>query len=132
MLRRYRHSSRAALGRLRRVGPILALPGVREALAQSSAPKVAVSPIVGGRALKGPADRMLASLGYGVSATGVARMYGGMVDGMVVDRIDEDERDGIEALGMRVLATGSVMRDARDRAKLASETLKFGVGMVAC
>jgi len=50
---------------------------------------------------------------------------------MVVDRIDEGERDGIEALGMRVLATGSVMRDARDRAKLASETLKFGVGMVA-
>jgi LPPG:FO 2-phospho-L-lactate transferase len=113
------------------VGPILALPGVSEALARSSAPKVAVSPIVGGRALKGPADKMLASLGHEVSATGVARMYEGLVDGMVVDRIDGGEREGIEAIGMRVLATDSVMRDAADRARLASETLKFGVGMVA-
>ena len=113
------------------VGPILALPGVREALAASPAPKVAVSPIVDGRALKGPADRMLASLGHEVSATAVARMYVGLVDGMVVDRIDEGERDGIEGIGMGVLVTGSVMRDARDRARLASETLKFGVGMMA-
>jgi LPPG:FO 2-phospho-L-lactate transferase len=113
------------------VGPILALPGVREALARSAAPRVAVSPIVGGRALKGPADRMMLSLGHEVSATGVARMYASLVDGMVVDTIDEGERESIEAFGMRVLATGSVMRDAADRARLASETLEFGVGMVA-
>jgi LPPG:FO 2-phospho-L-lactate transferase len=113
------------------VGPILALPGVREALARSAAPRVAVSPIVGGRALKGPADRMMLSLGHEVSATGVARMYAGLVDGMVVDTIDEGERESIEAFGMRVLATGSVMRDAADRARLASETHEFGVGMVA-
>jgi LPPG:FO 2-phospho-L-lactate transferase len=113
------------------VGPILALPGMMEALASSSAPKVAVSPIVGGRALKGPADRMLASLGHEVSATGVARMYAGLVDGMVVDRIDEGERAGIEAIGMRVLVTESVMRDAEGRARLASQTLEFGAGMVA-
>jgi LPPG:FO 2-phospho-L-lactate transferase len=113
------------------VGPILAVPGMMEALASSSAPKVAVSPIVGGRALKGPADKMLASLGHEVSATGVARMYAGLVDGMVVDRTDERERAGIEAIGMRVLATESVMRDADDRARLASETLEFGAGMVA-
>jgi LPPG:FO 2-phospho-L-lactate transferase len=113
------------------VGPILALPGMREALTPSRAPKVAVSPIVGGRALKGPADKMLLSLGHEVSATGVARMYSGLVDGMVVDEIDEGERDGIEALGMRVLVTDSVMRDAEDRARLASETLEFGAGMVA-
>jgi LPPG:FO 2-phospho-L-lactate transferase len=113
------------------VGPILALPGMTEALATSSAPKVAVSPIVGGRALKGPADRMLASLGHEVSATGVARMYAGLVDGMVVDRADQSERAGIEVLGMRVLVTESVMHDAEDRARLASETLKFGAGLVA-
>jgi LPPG:FO 2-phospho-L-lactate transferase len=113
------------------VGPILALPGMTEALASSSAPKVAVSPIVGGRALKGPADRMLASLGHEVSATGVARMYAGLVDGMVVDRTDEEERAGIEALGIRVLVTQSVMRDAEDRARLASETLEFSAGLVA-
>ena len=113
------------------VGPILALPGMTEALASSSAPRVAVSPIVGGRALKGPADRMLASLGHEVSATGVARMYAGLVDGMIVDRADENERAGIEALGMRVLLTQSVMREAEDRARLASETLEFGAGLVA-
>jgi LPPG:FO 2-phospho-L-lactate transferase len=113
------------------VGPILALPGMTEALASSSAPKVAVSPIVGGRALKGPADRMLASLGHEVSATGVARIYAGLVDGMVVDRTDEEERTRIEALGMRVLVTQSVMRDAEDRARLASETLEFSAGLVA-
>jgi LPPG:FO 2-phospho-L-lactate transferase len=112
------------------VGPILALPGMREALTRSSAPRVAVSPIVGGRAIKGPADKMLLSLGHEVSATGVARMYAGLVDGMVVDTIDEGERESIEAVGMRVLATGSVMSDAADRARLASETLEFGVGMV--
>jgi len=111
------------------VGPILALPGMREALAASSAPKVAVSPIVGGRALKGPADRMLASLGHEVSAVGVAAIYEGLVDGMVVDRADEGERPGIEALGMRSLATDAVMRDAADRARLAGEVVEFGAGL---
>jgi LPPG:FO 2-phospho-L-lactate transferase len=113
------------------VGPILGLPGMREVLAFSRAPRVAVSPIVGGRALKGPADKMLLSLGHEVSATGVAAMYEDLVDGMVVDKIDERERAGIEAMGMRVLVTDSVMRGAKDRARLASETLEFGAGMVA-
>jgi LPPG:FO 2-phospho-L-lactate transferase len=113
------------------VGPILAVPGMREALASSRAPKVAVSPIVGGRALKGPADKMLLSLGHEVSAAGVAAMYSGLVDGMVVDAVDEEERAGIEDIGMRVLITDAVMRDARDRARLAGETLEFGAGMVA-
>ena len=113
------------------VGPILAVPGMREALASSRAPKMAVSPIVGGRALKGPADKMLLSLGHEVSATGVAAMYSGLVDGMVVDVVDEEERAGIEEIGMRVLVTDAVMRDARDRTRLAGETLEFGAGMVA-
>jgi LPPG:FO 2-phospho-L-lactate transferase len=111
-------------------GPILAVPGMREALEASRAPKVAVSPIVGGRALKGPADRMLASLGHEVSAAGVARMYEGLVEGMVIDRVDEEERSELGALGMRVLATGAIMRDAPDRARLAREVLEFGAGLV--
>src|ERR671920_1744464 len=111
------------------IGPILALPGMTEALEASSAPKVAVSPIVGGRALKGPADRMLASLGHEVSSTGVARMYADLADGMVVDRIDEGEQEAIESIGMRVFATDAVMRDAADRARLASETLEFSAGL---
>jgi LPPG:FO 2-phospho-L-lactate transferase len=112
------------------VGPILALAGMREVLAASSAPKVAVSPIVGGRALKGPADRMLASLGHEVSAAGVAAMYEGLVDGMVVDRVDGGERADIEALRMRALVTDSVMRSVADRARLAREVLEFGTGLV--
>src|SRR3712207_2589895 len=113
------------------IGPILAVPGMREALASSPVPKVAVSPIVGRRALKGPADRMLASLSHEVSAVGVARMYEGIVDGMVIDEVDEGERSGIEALGMRVLATAAIMRDEPDRARLAREVLKFGDGLAA-
>ena len=112
------------------LGPILALAGMREVLAASSAPKVAVSPIVGGRALKGPADRMLASLGHEVSAVGVAAMYEGLVDGMVVDRVDGGERADIEALRMRALVTDSVMRSVADRARLAREVVEFGTGLV--
>ncbi len=67
------------------IGPILELPGVRDAMLATSAPKVAVSPIVGGRALKGPADRMLISLGHESSALGVARLYAGLVDRFVLD-----------------------------------------------
>lgn len=107
------------------IGPILAVPGMREAVAGSSAPKVAVSPIVGGRALKGPADKMLSSLGHESSAAGVARMYAGLVDGMVIDRADAGERERIEALGMRVLVTDAVMRGEEDRRRLAQETLGF-------
>src|SRR5215207_2390920 len=113
------------------IGPVLAVPGMRKALLASSAPKIAVSPIVGGRALKGPADRMLGSLGHEVSATGVARIYEGLVDGMVIDRVDEGERADIENLKMRVLATDAVMRDADDRARLAREVLEFGAGLAA-
>ncbi|HET7478212.1 MAG TPA: 2-phospho-L-lactate transferase [Rubrobacteraceae bacterium] len=108
------------------IGPVLAVPGIRKTLEAASAPKVAVSPIVGGRALKGPADRMLASLGHESSATGVARIYEGLVDGMVVDLVDEGERAGIEALGMRVLVTQTVMSEPEDRTSLAREVLDFG------
>ncbi|CAN5341248.1 2-phospho-L-lactate transferase [soil metagenome] len=105
------------------IAPVLAVPGMRELLANSPAPKVAVSPIVGGRALKGPADRMLDSLGYEVSATGVARMYEGLLDGFVMDRADGREEAGVSALGMRVLATDAVMREEEDRERLAREVL---------
>jgi LPPG:FO 2-phospho-L-lactate transferase len=107
------------------IGPILAVPRMRKLLVDSPAPKVAVSPIVGGRALKGPADKMLRSLGYEVSAVGVAQMYEGIVEGFVVDRLDEEEGARISALGMRVLATDAVMRDEHDRERLAREVLSL-------
>ena len=107
------------------LGPILAVPGMRELLARSPTPNVAMSPIVGGRALKGPADKMLLSLGHEVSAAGVARMYEGVIDGMVIDRIDEEEEARISELGMRVLTTDTVMRGETDRERLAREVFRF-------
>jgi len=113
------------------VGPILAVPGMRAALLAASAPRVAVSPIVGGRALKGPADRMLATLGHEVSAVGVAALYAGLIDGMVIDAADLALAPRIEALGMAVLVTQTVMGGPADRRRLAEETLAFGHELAA-
>ena len=107
------------------IGPILAVPEMREALLSSSAPKVAVSPIIGGKALKGPADEMMRTLGHEVSALGVARIYEELATGFVIDRSDAGEGPEIEGLGMRVLTTDAVMRDEDDRARLAREVLRL-------
>jgi LPPG:FO 2-phospho-L-lactate transferase len=100
------------------IGPILEL--VREPFATASAPKVAVSPIVAGRALKGPADRMLASMGHDPTALGVARLYAGLVDRFVIDVGDAELRPQIEALGMAVDVLPAVMRSDEDRRALAA------------
>lgn len=113
------------------IGPILAVDGMRDLLAElgQRVPIVAVSPIVGGKALKGPADAMLSSLGDEPSALGVARLYAGLVRGMVIDHADADLQPAIEALGMRVLVTQTVMGGTDDRARLAGEVLNFTKGM---
>ena len=105
------------------VGPILAVPGVRQALRDTTADVVAISPIVGGRALKGPADRMLASLGHEPSAAGVARLYGDFLDVLVLDREDEALAAEVESLGVRPEVTDTIMRDAASRQALAQATL---------
>jgi LPPG:FO 2-phospho-L-lactate transferase len=107
------------------VAPILDTPGMRQALDNTPAPIVAISPIVGGRALKGPAARMLATLGHEVSALGVARLYAGLIDGLVVDDIDRDIVPAIELAGPRVLVTATVMGEEADRRRLAAEVLDF-------
>ena len=107
------------------IGPILALDGVRDALLGAAA-RVAVSPIVAGRALKGPADRMLASLGHEASALGVARVYAGVVDRFVIDDQDAHLRPRIEALGMTVEVLPTVMLEDADRAALAAGLLPKG------
>ena len=111
-------------------GPILALPGVREALAAAAGtgtPVVAVSGIVGGRALRGPADRMLASLGLEPTALGVARIYAGIADRFVLDTVDRELDTEIQELGMRTRVTDTVMTDDAARARLAAEVLEFAV-----
>ena len=113
------------------IGPILATPGFRAAIQESEAPVVAVSPIVGGRALKGPAAQMLATLGHEVSALGVARLYADLVDGMVIDSADRELTAEIERLGPRVLVTDTVMGDEGDRRRLAAEVLDFAGSLAA-
>lgn len=107
------------------IGPILALPGAYGELCNTDVPVVAVSPIIGGQALKGPADRMLASLGHQASALGVATIYRHFLSGMVIDEADAHLAEQIEALGMSILVTDTVMRSEADRRRLASEVLAF-------
>ncbi|WP_435737072.1 2-phospho-L-lactate transferase [Cellulosimicrobium sp. PMB13] len=110
------------------VAPVLGVPGVREALVGSRAHRVAVSPIVGGRAIKGPAAQMLATLGHEVSALGVARLYTGLVDHMVIDERDAQLAEEVAELGLRVLVTDTVMGGAEGRERLAREILAAARG----
>jgi LPPG:FO 2-phospho-L-lactate transferase len=110
------------------IGPILSVGGLRKALAAAragGAPVVAVSPIIGGRAVKGPAAANLAALGVEVSPLGVARWYAGLLDGLALDDADAALARDIEALGVRPLVTDILMRDADDRERLARDVLAF-------
>ncbi len=112
------------------IGPILAIPGIREALLASSAPRIGVSGIVAGKALRGPADRMLTSLGHESSALGVARVYEGLIGRFVIDEQDEGLASQIEALGLGVSVLPTVMRSDDDRASLAQALLELAEGML--
>ncbi len=107
------------------VGPILAIPQIAGWIGKRTFPVVAVSPIVDGRAIKGPAAKMMAELGVEVSALAVARHYGAVLDGMMIDVSDEALAPGIEAEGPRVAVTGTVMNSAADRARLAEDVVTF-------
>jgi LPPG:FO 2-phospho-L-lactate transferase len=107
------------------VGPILAIADLRAALERARAPIVAVSPLVGGRALKGPAAKMMTELGLGSDALAIARFYIGLIDGLVIDRADADQAAPIEALGIRALVAPTVMTSFEDRVALAGMALDF-------
>lgn len=107
------------------IDPILAVPGLRAAVAAH--PTVAVSPIVGGQAIKGPAAKLLGELGHDVSALSVARYFVGVAQGFVLDTIDAGLAPAVEALGLRPFVTDTVMRTDADRAALARAVLEaFG------
>ena len=105
------------------IGPVLAVPGVAEAIARRRGATVAVSPIIAGKALKGPADRMLAELGYEPSAAGVAEMWAPYAAAIVVDNADAGLAPRIEALGVRCVVAPSVMSGPAEAAKLAEAAL---------
>lgn len=107
------------------IDPILAVPGLRQAIRNAGVPVVAVSPIVAGRALKGPTAKMMTELGIETSALGVARHYRGLVDGFVLDERDAALALSIEAEGMAVHVSGTVMATLDDRVRLGRAVLEF-------
>ena len=110
------------------IGPILAVPGLREAIAVSAAPVVAVSPYVGGKIVKGPTNRFMEALGRPCSAAGVASLYQGLVDGFVVDSGDPEPPPDT---GSRPLVIPTLMEGAEGRRRLAAEVLDFAAELAA-
>jgi LPPG:FO 2-phospho-L-lactate transferase len=107
------------------IDPILALPGLREWIKSTGAPVVAVSPIVGGKAIKGPAEKIMRELGLNPSAAAIGRHYGDLLTGLVIDAVDEDSAEEVSASGVAVLSTQTIMRGAQDRVNLACDCLAF-------
>src|SRR5688500_10862504 len=105
------------------VGPILALPGVRDALRARRAHVVAVSPIIRGATVKGPADRLMAAAGIEVSCAGVASIYADICGTLLVDESDADRAGDVEAQGVRAAVAPILMRDAAGAAELARRAL---------
>jgi LPPG:FO 2-phospho-L-lactate transferase len=114
------------------VGPILAVPGMDEALATARGRGVrivAISGIVGGKALKGPADRMLVSLGHEATAVGVARGYAGLIDTFVLDEVDAALAPAVEEVGIHAVVADTIMTDDDSRTRLARSVLAaVGIG----
>ncbi|HXG36638.1 MAG TPA: 2-phospho-L-lactate transferase [Dehalococcoidia bacterium] len=106
------------------IGPILAVPGIRQALIQSKAPVIAVSPIVAGGVIKGPADRMLKELGYEASATQIARLYADFLNVLVIDNADAGLEAEIEAEGVEVVVTDTIMSSPEKKAALARTVIE--------
>ena len=106
------------------IGPILAVPGVADAVAARVGPSVAVSPLVGGRAVRGPLAEMLSSLGHEASALGVARLYEDLASHFIIDPADAGLAPEIEALGLRVIVTPIVMVDPASRAGVGRAVLE--------
>ena len=104
------------------IDPILAVPGVRAALAHATAPVIAVSPIIGGRAVKGPTVKIMAELGIDATTASMAAHYAGLIDGLVIDDSDAGEASGVD---LPILAVPTLMRDLADRKRLAGEVIAF-------
>jgi LPPG:FO 2-phospho-L-lactate transferase len=105
------------------IQPVRALPGIDESLVRRRDSVVAVSPIVGGKALKGPADRLLRELGHEPSVAGVARLYAPIASALVIDPVDRALAGAVENAGMRAVIAPSVMSTPEDAARLAAATL---------
>ncbi len=106
------------------IGPIMGLPGVRESLQETPAPIIGISPLVAGKPIKGPADRMLSGLGIEASATGVASMYTDFLDSFVIDTQDAGQQARLEAQGLTVQVTDTIMTDMDKSVALAQTVVE--------
>ena len=106
------------------IGTILAVNGVRDAVKRSDAKKVAISPIIAGVPVKGPADKLLRGLGFEVSAYSVAKLYSDFLDTFIIDVVDSAEKDKIEKLGIEVKVTNTIMKRLEDKIELARTVLE--------
>jgi LPPG:FO 2-phospho-L-lactate transferase len=107
------------------IGTILAVPGVRQAMAARRSRVVAVSPIVQGATLKGPADQLMLALGYEATAVGVARYYGTLLDGFVLDTLDQRLQEAVRCLGIDVQVTNTIMSGPAERRALAQAVMQM-------
>jgi LPPG:FO 2-phospho-L-lactate transferase len=107
------------------IGTILSVKGVRKALRETKAEIIAISPIVGGSPIKGPADKLMSGLGLEVSAYGVAAFYKDFLDAFVIDNIDSAQKPRIEALGLKVAVTNTIMKTLQDKVELARVVLNI-------
>ena len=107
------------------VDPLLAIPGVRDAIARASVPRIAVSPLVGGKALKGPLSKLLGELGKPAGNAAIAAHYAGLIDHLVIDAQDASDAKGLRTDGLCVTVTGTVMRGEDDRERLAREIMSL-------
>ncbi len=105
--------------------PILSMTSLRRIIAASRAPKVGVSPIIGGQAVKGPAAKMMAEVGLEPSPAGVARHFQDVLTAFVIDHADEAYQDEVSDLGLRTLVTATLMQSSADKVRLADEVLQF-------
>jgi LPPG:FO 2-phospho-L-lactate transferase len=105
------------------IGPVLSVRGVREALVETRATVVGVSPIIGGKTIKGPADRMMASLGMTPTAAGVAEAYADFLDALVIDEEDRELASAVEATGVRPIVAQTIMRGPAEKRSLAEVVL---------
>jgi LPPG:FO 2-phospho-L-lactate transferase len=101
------------------IGTILSVEGVRDALERTKAKVIAISPLVAGAPIKGPADKMMRGLGMEVSSFGVAKLYVNFLDTIVIDHRDKSERSRIEKIGVKVKVTNTVMKNLDDKVALA-------------
>jgi LPPG:FO 2-phospho-L-lactate transferase len=110
------------------IDPILAVPGIRDALKNASAPVIAVSPIIGGQAVKGPTAKIMQELGIEATTKSIAAHYHGLIDGLVIDDVDAADAASV---GVPVLVTRTLMQDTNDRERLAAEVVSFAAALTS-